>query len=250
MAQGKYYKCRHPDCIYKGTGRPGNFHGGCDYALITGRCRSTQEGGERAERCQLYISRHDDKKAKMQRDSGHPVWEPLAIGLLRAGYSLPAIANAAGVELAVIERWAAKREAIQKAKIIEPRRLIERGPHFDWDGEARKLWAEGKTDEEVAQIMGCALSYAGKMRRKLGIECKQKRGTPMSKRPPEGILRALHSAGLNDEQLGRFAGVSCVTVGKWRRELGLASNGKLIKNLEKARAIYDSIMEGEKHEQS
>ena len=252
MAEKSYYNCRHPDCIYKGSGAWNNLHAGCDYAIITGRCRSTQPGGKHAGSCTLYIPKNGEIKKAVQKDGERPSWEPTAMGMLRAGYSLPAIARVTCQALEVIERWAKKREAMQKAKIIEPpRRLIERGPHFDWEGEARRLWAEGKSDKEVAEITGCSVEYAGKVRRKMGIACQQqRRGNPNSRKPAEHLIIALHAAGLNDNQIGEFRGVSAVTVRNWRAELGLAKNGPTIRNQEKARRIYDEIMKEEEHGQA
>lgn len=123
------------------------------------------------------------------------------------------------------------------------------GPRYDWEGEARRLWLEGRSDAEVAQIMGCSAHYAGKIRLRMGIPSQQYRRTA-KKRIPGELLKKLYAAGLNDEQIARARGTNAPNVRKWRIEIGVAANGPKVKNPDKAREIYNNIMKEESNGQA
>lgn len=124
-----------------------------------------------------------------------------------------------------------------------------RGPRYDWEGEARRLWLEGRSDAEVAEIMGCSVNYAGKIRLQMGMLSQRGRRTA-KKRIPGELLKKLYAAGLNDDQIARARGTNAPNVRKWRIEIGLAANGPKVKNPDKAREIYNNIMKEESNGQA
>lgn len=126
---------------------------------------------------------------------------------------------------------------------------VPRGPRYDWEGEARRLWLEGKSDAEVAEIMGCSVNYAGKIRLQMGM-LSQRGRRAAKKRIPGELLKKLYAAGLNDEQIARERGANAPNVRKWRIEIGLAANGPKVKNPDKAREIYNNIMKEESNGQA
>lgn len=128
--------------------------------------------------------------------------------------------------------------------IVDNRPLIRRGKHYDWEGEAKPMWLAGASDEEVAAVMGCNPSFAGKRRREMGIPGIN---TRTRKLPKDGALKKLHQAGLNDDQIAlgfktTDTPISITWVRTWRTERGLPPNRLRIKDPEEAQAIFDKII--------
>lgn len=211
-----YYKCRHPDCIYKGRGGPGNLYAGCDYFSYTEKCRSTQKGGKRAESCQLYVPRAAGQaKPRINQNTGAPQWHTLALSLYKAGKMDIQIAAAVGVSPETISVWRRKRGLASNP------RQYERYTTFD-TVKAMELYKEGLYDTEISKIVGCSAQTIHNWRQDKGLPPNGSAHGPKYRLDWEHAMK-LYEQGYSDRRIAQELGCNYKSVNKWRRKNNLPS---------------------------
>lgn len=208
------YQCPHPDCMYKGSGSPGNDRASCDYFAYTGRCRSTQPGGEDPATCKLYIPKGTNvERVKKARCEYEPRWENVAKAIYDAGHTDAAIAAAVGVHPSTIERWRHKRG-------LKGHR-DHRGRFQSIDTEkAMELYKAGKTDKEISEALLCSTGTIRYWRRENGLKSFTSSGKPKVSADWDAAMR-LYEKGLSDVKISKELGCSPQTVHRWRRRNNL-----------------------------
>lgn len=203
------YQCPHPDCMYKGRGSPGNDRASCDYFAYTGRCRSTQPGGEDAANCKLYIPKGTNvERVKKARCEYEPRWENVAKSLYDAGHSDATIAAAVGVHPSTIERWRFKRGLKSHHG--------HRGRFQSIDTEkAMELYKAGKSDKEISEALACSTGTIRYWRRENGLKSLTSSGAPKVPVDWTAAMR-MYEQGQSDRQISKQLGCSSQTVHRWR----------------------------------
>ena len=209
------FRCKHPDCIYRAKDSDSHYKPwGCNYSDIEGITRHKAYGKScPPEICPFY------KSGKRIRNRTNPF-------------------TVTPQRVKPVEEKKKKKDPVR----------IERGPHYDWE-EARRLWIQGKSDAEVSAVLGCSISYAGKVRRRMGFDSLTMREAD-KKAIPSHKLKEMNAAGLNDSQIAQLSGVSSVYVQRRRAALHLLPNYNTITDPEQAREVYNKIMKGESNGQA
>lgn len=206
-ASEKKFRCQHPDCMYRATREVSSPEWGCNYSAITGKTKLGQVPGHRQDpRDCIFYAPGEREQPRVD-------------------------------VLAIPPRVKEDRPMVRKSRP---------GPKYDWEGEARRLWEAGKSDREVAEIMGCGVTYAGKMRRQMDMLSKQKKASVRYRLRPDQ-MKQLHAAGLNDEQIARRMKCTPPSVRSLRQDLHLAPNGNKIRDQDKAQEIFNTIMKEDSH---
>lgn len=129
------------------------------------------------------------------------------------------IANAAGVSRNAVFRWRqkyslptlqARRNDYSKA--AEGPEVLEK---------MRAMWAEQRTDAEIARALGLKYFVVRNCRIENGVSSALR-----SVHKSEALVRQLYEEGLNDGEIAREIGVCGNTVFRWRKENNLPANSR------------------------
>lgn len=108
--------------------------------------------------------------------------------------------------------------------------------------EFKRLYADGMTDKEIANVLGFSINTARKIRFNLGLSPLVRGRKPtVTVVIDDEELKSLCEKGLSDKEIGSFFGVSVYTIFNHRQRLGLSKWKKWEKtasNIEKFRRLH------------
>lgn len=91
----------------------------------------------------------------------------------------------------------------------------------DRDARIRLLAGAGKTDREIARVLGCHWESVRQVRRRLGVSPGKPKPLNDSDRTS---IRNLHASGMNDQEIADVLGVTKSNITYHRKRMGLVAN--------------------------
>lgn len=204
---------RCSSCIYRAGNR--QSVNGCDYALITGKCRTAEIDDPELlhpSKCPLYVKGvrqnavdhiplTDKNRGRIKHEEFKRLWEQ--------GATDKELANTFGVSPITIGIYRRKRGY---ACNVEQKTVK---PQYNYE-TMEQLYYSGKWDKEIAEELGCCISTVIAWRRRKGYPSQLERTSEMKNRR----YRELYERGICDKEIAEAVGVSVEAVKQWRRKNG------------------------------
>lgn len=205
-------------CIYRG--RDGQKNNGCDYAIITGKCRTKEINNPELlhpSKCPLYVNGGrqtavdhfpltDKNKGKIKHEEFKRLWEQ--------GATDKELASAFGVTPNTIGIYRRKRGYpcnVEKRTVFEVRTDYE---------NMQRLYAGGCWDREISETLGCSVSTVIHWRKINGLPSQSEKIEALRNRK----YRELYDRGLRDNEIAQSMGVTASAVRQWRMKQKLQPN--------------------------
>lgn len=146
MFDWKTQHCIHPECIYRASPSESSLKHNCDYAGITGECRTVgvSEEDKLPCNCKKYVPGGEPARTVIRRG----LWRDEAWGVYRSGATDQEIAEAMGVSRNAVRKWRYDNNL--------PCHQGKAGPpagDYDWE-KAMEAFEAGATDREIAAVIG------------------------------------------------------------------------------------------------
>ena len=210
-------------CRWRGT-FPGVDHITCDYAWITGKCRTAMErkadgicpAFEGGDPVRIEVRPMDDPFRAIIVKGKKFSHEEL-LELYQKGMTDGEIAREIGSVKSTIYKWRHRNELPPNGKPQDG------GSKYDYK-KFRELWDRGLSDTKIAEACGCAASTVSRWRMLYGLKTRGVSGS--APRLDRGRIRELYDRGWSDEKIAREMGCNSSTVGKWRARNDLPANGR------------------------
>ena len=214
------YECK--SCRWRGS-FPGVDWITCDFAFITGHCRTAMEpredrlcpAFEDGEPVRVEV-RPMDKPFRTIVIKGRPFTHAEILELYNKGMSDGEIAREIGSVKSTIYQWRHRNGLKANAK------KQDANPRYDY-GKFRELYDSGMSDSKIARAIGCAMSTVSRWRTLEGLESHGVSGT--APKLDRAKMRELYDIGLSDAKIAREVGCHPSTVGKWRLRENLPAHG-------------------------
>ena len=116
-------------------------------------------------------------------------------------------------------------EKLRRAENQENRRRTGRKEKYDWT-IAKRLYEQGKSDGEIAEVMGCYASVVRVWRKRndLQINIKPRKKRVVKSRFDWDKGRTLYDRGMSDGEIAKVLGCNKNSVLKWRGRTNLPAN--------------------------
>ena len=205
-------------CIYRGGDN--QKINGCDYLLITGKCRTAEINNPELlhpSKCPLYVNGGrqtavdhfpltDKYKGKIKHEEFKRLWEQ--------GATDKELASAFGVTPNTIAIYRRKRGFpcnVEKRTTFEVRTDYE---------NMQRLYAGGCWDREISETLGCAVSTVIHWRKVNGLPSQSEKIEVLRNRK----YKELYDRGLRDNEIAQSMGVTASAVRQWRMKQKLQPN--------------------------
>ena len=188
----------------------------CDFAWITGRCRTAMpkredgqcpafDEGEPIQREVIFMER----PIKIVRQRSMRFSHELMLALYMEGKSDSEIGTAAGCDKSTVYAWRHRNQLPANEHVNEPK----------YDGaKFRELYDRKLSDNKIARECGCTESTVSRWRHSNGLPAW---GHGMKMDPVKA--RELYDQGLSDLLIANALGCGETTIGRWRAGQGLPS---------------------------
>ena len=218
MVTKECYSCR-----YRGTLGGIELSFCCDYAWITGHCRTAMK--RRADgKCPAYEEgeRYRVEVWPMDRPfrtvviKGRGFTHAELLEMYNKGMTDGEIAREIGAVKSTIYQWRHRNNLPAQAK------ARENLPNYDY-ARFRELWEQGLSDMKIARACDCSPATVSRWRTMAGLPSKGISGTPPIFDREK--MRELYDKGLGDEAIAREIGCNKSTISKWREREDLPAHG-------------------------